>query len=90
MYSPAFSALFELILSHNARIAPSNKLKNSSKMQVQNCRTYSFNITELSEHPFYYTMKILRETLLLPYERQIYKNSGNKNYLTPLFISYPS
>ena len=45
MYSPAFSALFELILSHNARIAPSNKLKNSSKMQVQNCGTYSFNIT---------------------------------------------
>ena len=43
--SPAFSALFELILSHNARIAPSNKLKNSSKMQVQNCGTYSFNIT---------------------------------------------
>ena len=90
MYSPAFSALFELILSHNARIAPSNKLKNSSKMQVQNCGTYSFNITKLSEHPFYYTMKILRETLLLPYERQIYKNSGNKNYLTPLFISYIS
>ena len=48
MYSPAFSALFELILSHNARIAPSNKLKNSSKMQVQNCGTYSFNITILS------------------------------------------
>ena len=48
MYSPAFSALFELILSHNARIAPSNKLKNSSKMQVQNCRTYSFNITKSS------------------------------------------
>ena len=46
MYSPAFSALFELILSHNARIAPSNKLKNSSKMQVQNCGTYSFNITK--------------------------------------------
>ena len=52
--SPAFSALFELILSHNARIAPSNKLKNSSKMQVQNCGTYSFNITKetcaLSSH----------------------------------------
>ena len=46
--------------------------------------------TELSEHPFYDTMKILRETLLLTYERQIYKNSGNKNYLTPLFISYLS
>ena len=45
IYSPAFSALFELILSHNARIAPSNNLKNSSKMQVQNCGTYSFNIT---------------------------------------------
>ena len=47
MYSPAFSALFELILSHNARIAPSNKFKNSSKMQVQNCGAYSFNITYL-------------------------------------------
>ena len=46
MYSPAFSAIFELILSHNARIAPSNKFKNSSKMQVQNCGTYSFNITK--------------------------------------------
>ena len=45
MYSPAFSAIFELILSHNARIAPSNKFKNSSKMQAQNCGTYSFNIT---------------------------------------------
>ena len=28
IYSPAFSAIFELILSHNARIAPLNKLKN--------------------------------------------------------------
>uniref|UniRef100_UPI003FEEF491 hypothetical protein n=1 Tax=Alloprevotella sp. TaxID=1872471 RepID=UPI003FEEF491 len=43
-------ALFELILSHNARIAPSNKLKNSSKMQVQNCGTYSFNITKKMLH----------------------------------------
>ena len=54
--SPAFSALFELILSHNARIAPSNKLKNSSKMQVQNCGIYSFNITkkgqDLLSRPF--------------------------------------
>ena len=33
--SPAFSALFELILSHNARIAPSNKLKNSSKCRYK-------------------------------------------------------
>ena len=46
VYSPAFSALSELILSLGARIAPSNKLINSSKMQVQNCGTYSFNITK--------------------------------------------
>jgi hypothetical protein len=49
--SPAFSALFELIPSHNARIAPSNKLKNSSKMQVQNCGIYSFNITKKGARP---------------------------------------
>lgn len=37
-----------------------------------------YTATELSEHPFYYTMKILRETLLLPYERQIYKELAKK------------
>ena len=48
-FLPCLGAIFELILSHNARIAPSNKLKNSSKMQVQNCGTYSFTITKRKE-----------------------------------------
>ena len=67
MYSPAFSALFELILSHNARIAPSNKLKNSSKMQVQNCRTYSFNITKLA-----YPYKLILNTYLSGCRKSFY------------------
>ena len=45
-FLPCLGAIFELILSHNARIAPSNKLKNSSIIQVQNCPTYSFTITK--------------------------------------------
>ena len=45
-FLPCLGAIFELILSHNARIAPSNKLKNSSKMQVKNCGTISFIFTK--------------------------------------------
>jgi hypothetical protein len=82
---PHSFSLQRSFISHVARYASSSR-----QLLEQNNTTIQYKLilnTYLSEHPFYYTMKILRETLLFPYERQIYKNSGNKNYLTPLFIS---
>ena len=42
--APVFLSILKLIFSHIARYAPSNKLQNSLKIQVQNCGTYSFTI----------------------------------------------